>query len=429
MKPIVKIIIFVGFFSFQFHSAQFLDKLAKKAEKAAERAVERKVEEKASKKTEEAMDEVLQNKKEGKKDKKKENDKNPTTGGGLEEEDGLSEDGPNEVNFARGSKILFQDNFDKDAVGDFPARWNSSGSGEVKKLKGFSEKWLKIPAKSVINLELTKALPENFTLEFDLILPSDAPDRMAGFGIGEKPQTMDHLLAAKNSFNVYFKSNNKGHDQGLKFGRDLGNEYTYKKVDYSAKLDKTIKIAIEINGKRYRLFVDGVKKVDMPTVMDAKIKKSIFFSAITHGGGDSLLNYFYISNVVLAETGKDERSQILKDLLEKGNFSTNAILFASGSDKIQASSDAILNQIADALNQASELKIAIIGHTDSDGDDNKNLVLSQKRANAVKIWLASKGINASRLTTNGKGESEPVAENGSEGGKSQNRRVVFEVIK
>ena len=111
--------------------------------------------------------------------------------------------------------------------------------------------------------------------------------------------------------------------------------------------------------------------------------------------------------------------------MEKGSFSTNAILFASGSDKILPQSNEVMTQIADALKQSTDMKITIIGHTDSDGDDASNLALSKKRANAVKMKLASMGINASRLTADGKGESEPVADNSTTTGKAQNRRVEF----
>jgi len=86
--------------------------------------------------------------------------------------------------------------------------------------------------------------------------------------------------------------------------------------------------------------------------------------------------------VVLAEAGTDRRSKVLKDLMENGSFSTNAILFATNSDKIQVSSNEIIQEIAEALKESKELKLQIIGHTDNDGDDAKNLLLSKKRAAA-----------------------------------------------
>jgi outer membrane protein OmpA-like peptidoglycan-associated protein len=72
------------------------------------------------------------------------------------------------------------------------------------------------------------------------------------------------------------------------------------------------------------------------------------------------------------------------------------------------------------------MKLKIVGHTDADGDNTSNLELSRKRAEAVKNALASVyGIDASRLATEGKGETEPVSDNGTSDGKAQNRRVEF----
>jgi outer membrane protein OmpA-like peptidoglycan-associated protein len=254
--------------------------------------------------------------------------------------------------------------------------------------------------------------------------------RYASFGFGSKPIKIDWLLAPKEAVVFSFHSNQKRYSEGIKFGTQKFSsaDFKLKILDYKTPLNQPMKIAIAVNDKRIRLYADGIKIVDMPTSFDAAFRKNFFFSATTHGAADSKLNYFYISNVVLAEAGTDRRSKVLKDLMENGSFSTNAILFAANSDKIQAGSNEIIQQIADALNESKELKIQIIGHTDSDGDDAKNLLLSKKRAAAVKVKLVSMGIAAIRLTTDGKGEAEPVADNSSAEGKAQNRRVEFKKV-
>ena len=332
-----------------------------------------------------------------------------------------------ETPFVRGSRIIFEDDFAKDAIGDFPAKWNTSKSGEVKKLKGFTNNFLKISDGAVVNVQLGKSLPVNFTAEFDLIVPGDIPMRMASFGFGSRPLKIDWLLAPKESVVFSFHTNQKHFSEGLKFGTQKfsSSDFKLKQLNYPTPVNKIIKIAIAVNDKRIRMYVDGIKMVDMPTSFDASFRKYFFFNATTHGAAESKLNYFYISNVVLAEAGTDRRSQVLKDLMEKGSFSTNAILFATNSDKIQASSNEIINQIADALNQSKDLKLQIVGHTDNDGDDAKNLLLSKKRAAAVKVKLLSMGIAGNRLTTDGKGENQPIADNTSAEGKAQNRRVEF----
>lgn len=88
----------------------------------------------------------------------------------------------------------------------------------------------------------------------------------------------------------------------------------------------------------------------------------------------------------------------------------------------------------DALGQAlidnTTVKISISGHTDSDGNENDNQKLSQKRADAVANYFSENfGISKLRLQTAGKGELEPITNNNTEDGKKQNRRVEFKVVK
>ena len=91
----------------------------------------------------------------------------------------------------------------------------------------------------------------------------------------------------------------------------------------------------------------------------------------------------------------------------------------TNSDKLTGASTAIIQEFADAMKENPSLKIKIIGHTDNDGDDEKNIALSKKRAAAVKAKLVTMGIANSRLQTDGKGEKEPVADNETTDGKSK----------
>lgn len=78
------------------------------------------------------------------------------------------------------------------------------------------------------------------------------------------------------------------------------------------------------------------------------------------------------------------------------------------------------------MTENEDIKVKIVGHTDSDGDDASNLALSKKRAESVKKALSSQfGINEKRMTTDGMGESQPVSPNTSPEGKANNRRVEF----
>ncbi|WP_296403136.1 OmpA family protein [Psychrobacter sp.] len=88
---------------------------------------------------------------------------------------------------------------------------------------------------------------------------------------------------------------------------------------------------------------------------------------------------------------------------------------------------AVLDRAVEVMKQIPDMKLMILGHTDSDGDDAYNLQLSQRRAQAVKDYLVSKGADASKLMTKGMGETDPIASNQTDNGKFRNRRIEFTV--
>ena len=105
---------------------------------------------------------------------------------------------------------------------------------------------------------------------------------------------------------------------------------------------------------------------------------------------------------------------------------TTGILFDVNKDVIKPESYGTMKAIANVLSENPDVKVKIVGHTDSDGDDKSNLDLSKRRADAVKSALAKDfSIDASRLETDGKGETQPADKNNTETGKANNRRVEF----
>ena len=101
------------------------------------------------------------------------------------------------------------------------------------------------------------------------------------------------------------------------------------------------------------------------------------------------------------------------------------INFDSESDKITTQFDPVLEKAAAALNNPAwkGVKVEVAGYTDYLGTDEYNLKLSDRRANAVRDYLVSKGIAADRLTTKGYGKADPIADNATPEGRYQNRRV------
>lgn len=99
------------------------------------------------------------------------------------------------------------------------------------------------------------------------------------------------------------------------------------------------------------------------------------------------------------------------------------IFFETNSDKLKVASLSQLDELTSILNRNEGANLVIEGHTDSDGSDEFNVTLSQKRSDSVKAYLISKGISSSRLSGVGYGESKPIADNKTSLGKAKNRRV------
>lgn len=101
----------------------------------------------------------------------------------------------------------------------------------------------------------------------------------------------------------------------------------------------------------------------------------------------------------------------------------SGLLFDFDSDRIRPDAARNFQELARSLNKFGNSNLLIVGHTDSQGDDAYNMSLSQRRANAASAYLQSQGVPASRISTSGRGEAEPVATNDTEAGKQLNRRV------
>lgn len=111
----------------------------------------------------------------------------------------------------------------------------------------------------------------------------------------------------------------------------------------------------------------------------------------------------------------------------KVTMKENIVNFAFDSSNLTSAAKTNLDKLAKVLKNNPDTNINIYGHTDSKGSDSYNLALSERRANAVKSYLSSKGIFSSRMIATGMGESNPVATNDTESGRAQNRRVEFAI--
>lgn len=111
------------------------------------------------------------------------------------------------------------------------------------------------------------------------------------------------------------------------------------------------------------------------------------------------------------------------ELDKSGQVAIYGIHFDTGQATLKPDSDSVLAEIVKLMQQNPQLKLKVEGHTDNQGSAASNQTLSQKRADAVVAWLTAHEISASRLAAVGRGQGAPLADNATDSGRAQNRRV------
>lgn len=353
----------------------------------------------------------------------------------IKNADGTKEKGKltytSKYDFVPGEKIMALESFDNTDIGDFPTRWNTNATAEVVTISDREGKWLKISKEGVFHPEFITNLPDNFTLEFDLGVNDDwaGTHFTVNFANLNKPQEFTdyyHYVNWRGNYAVHMqlRPGNPRISAGSRLvagstgNHVVNNDVEFKNWDNSTQ--NFVHISMWRQGPRLRVYANGEKIWDIPRAFDATSK----FNAVTFAmqGSFKPEDYFLLGNVRLAVGAPDTRNK----LITEGKFVSRGILFDVNSDKIKPESYGALKDIAKVLKENSDVKVKIVGHTDGDGDDKANLSLSSRRAAAVKAMLVSDfGVNADNLTTEGKGESQPVDKNTTAEGKANNRRVEF----
>lgn len=413
--------------------SKFIKDLKKTAEESAKRTVERNVEQKTSEATDKAFESVMEapNIFKSKKGRAK-----TEKGDGTEEKrrGEANSSGNNPGPAASGShseisiagqfipngQIMYQDNFERDALGDFPAKWETNSGGEIITVDDF--KALRTSGTGFFVPMLPRELPENYAVEFDLFtfnLEYKGTTALRfGIHLVEQPLISKAKKGAEIEMPLWYKGASD-YFQVETYGMPakISNKIPY---DYTEKLNDIIHFTLVKNGKRVRLFLDDTKVVDIPSLAADNLGKYIQFYVREVDLQKNLV--VALANLKITEEGEDLRSKLLR----AEGFSTTAILFQTASDKLQPSSFEFLNQLGEVLKSDEFIRVQIIGHTDSDGDEASNQTLSEKRAASVAAYLQEKfGIASNRMQTSGKGETEPLNNNASTAEKAANRRVEF----
>lgn len=196
---------------------------------------------------------------------------------------------------------------------------------------------------------------------------------------------------------------------------------TYECSEKVSKLSIVRNAENALKGAGYKTVYSGVDVSEFPVYSARK-------------GGvwvDVASAHNHIYTVVVARTKEMEQQMVATaeemeaDITSSGSCSIYGVLFDTGKASIKPESDRCLGEVARLLKKNSSWKMRIEGHTDNVGSRAANMTLSQERADSVRSWLVSHGIEAARLTAKGLGDTKPVAQNSSESGRGKNRRVTL----
>jgi outer membrane protein OmpA-like peptidoglycan-associated protein len=321
--------------------------------------------------------------------------------------------------FIAGEKVLYFDDFTETAVGDFPPNWNTTASGEVVTNNIFPGNWFKLIGEGCVALEEGIKLPDNYTIEFDVI-PYTVDENNVSFEYGF------YLYSAQDPKDLNEGGAVPGLNGGIKMS--FGYRATYsaydvegytisgEKEDATMEAGKKYRLSFWVQKTRLRVYQDQVKIFDLPKVFKpGMICNQMRFEL----WGESAP---MITNFRIAAGMPDMRSK----LITEGKLVSYGIYFDVNKDVVKPESYGTLKGIADVLKENPTVRVKVVGHTDADGADAANLDLSKRRGESVKAELVKNfGIDASRLESDGLGETKPVAPNDTPSNKALNRRVEF----
>ena len=246
-------------------------------------------------------------------------------------------------------------------------------------------------------------------------------------------ETDDNAMTVSYDGKTAFLSSNRAGGYG---GLDL---YSFELPEKMQPKKTTYVKAIVKDAKTKQIINADYSIVDLETskeIYKGKTVAGAFFVNIEANKNYSLsvqkeAYLFYSQNINLVEASSTkpfELEVLLEPIASNSKITLNNIFFDFDKADLKPASFIELDKLADLLKKNSTIKIEIGGHTDDKGDDKYNQTLSQKRAENVVNYLTIKGIDKSRLTAKGYGETQPIVPNISEENQATNRRTEIKVL-
>jgi len=304
--------------------------------------------------------------------------------------------------FVPGSEVWFALDLEDEPVGRFPASQLEylEGNAQVVELDG--ERVLEFTSTTTFYVNLPGPLPEDYTVEFRSRTGAPNMSTIVAF---------DPLKKDRVGYRAYDR-----HYLNVWRGGGIARRGSMvSSTDNQWRIaEELVPIRFQVDDSYAIMYMGTDRVANLPNA-DFGRSNVIEFEVRANASRPS-----YLADLVVA-VGLDD---LYRSLSETGEWTTRGILFDVDSDALRPESTPVLQEIRRTLERHGDLSIVIEGHTDSMGDDAHNQDLSERRARAVVDYLVGNGIDASRLTAVGKGESEPVSDNATPEGRQSNRRVV-----
>ncbi len=320
--------------------------------------------------------------------------------------------------FVPGDEVFFEDPVQNEKLGEFPLNWDlvsgeeceiaNIGGGQAIKLSG----WY---SQIAPNMKEADYLPEEFTIEFEVLAPSTEAD--------SNNDHLDIVLYSEDTEKIVELTLNPAYSTGRH--ADIVCNYISPKGDSRVstadgallknliKENSWVKVQMSFNKRAFKYYVNGNRMINLPNVM--RPTRMLLQSAAVNE------DRFFIRNIRICKGAVPLYDRLISD----GKIVSYNITFETGKADLKEESIIELQRIASLMLQYPDLEFEVQGHTDNTGSDKVNDPLSQERAETIVAALVELGVEPARLTAVGKGSREPAASNNSADGRAKNRRVEF----
>ncbi|MEL7169844.1 MAG: OmpA family protein, partial [Bacteroidota bacterium] len=323
--------------------------------------------------------------------------------------------------FVPGDRVLYFDDYEDDYVGNVPRRLDfQSGVMEVVRTADGGQQ-LRFADNSSIALPLSETLPERFTIEFDLYSGDNWNALALGTGPLDNPSDNYGCFQGglQNYSSAFFKVGSF-FETGVTGGN--GGSSTQNLNTHEQRM---VPVRIAVDGSYVKMYIGENRVANVPNADIQRTDRVLLTVCGELAAEDNdQRGPILLDNVRIAAGG---RTILYEQLQADGRVALGGLLFDTGSATLRPESTPTLQDLMRTLERNPDLRLRIEGHTDNTGNAQANQRLSQDRADAVRAYLTGEGIDASRLETQGFGDANPVAGNGTPEGRQTNRRV--EIVK